>query len=186
MGKPYFQIKDLIRQHGIAVFSSNYTLYGDMSARVMDTLREFTSDVEVYSIDEAFFCDLSGFMHLDLDAYGRTLRDKVKQWTGIPVSIGIARTKTLAKVANKVSDKDYVALIRRRNSPGIDHHCPRLLEMRRVAGRHMQPVPQGGSRDQPVRCGDGKPFLLPGGGQLAPPLRRFLIDRQDTLLELAG
>ena len=104
MGKPYFQIKQLIRQHGIAVFSSNYTLYGDMSARVMETLREFTSDVEVYSIDEAF-CDLSGFTHYNLDNYSHTLRNKVKQWTGIPVSIGVAKTKTLAKVANKVAKK---------------------------------------------------------------------------------
>lgn len=104
MGEPYFKIKHLIRQHDIAVFSSNYTLYGDMSQRVMETLREFTSDVEVYSIDEAF-CDLSGFMHLNLDEYGHTLRHKVKQWTGIPISIGIARTKTLAKVANKIAKK---------------------------------------------------------------------------------
>src|SRR5271155_2707886 len=66
MGEPYFKCRDLIRKHNIAVFSSNYTLYGDLSHRVMETLREFTSDVEVYSIDEAF-CDLSGFMHQDLD-----------------------------------------------------------------------------------------------------------------------
>ena len=104
MGAPYFKIKDMIREHGIAVFSSNYTLYGDMSARVMDTLREFTSDVEVYSIDEAF-CDLSGFTHYNLDNYSHTLRNNVKQWTGIPVSIGVAKTKTLAKVANKVAKK---------------------------------------------------------------------------------
>ena len=104
MGAPYFQIKNLIRQHGIAVFSSNYTLYGDMSARVMETLREFTSDVEVYSIDEAF-CDLLGFANRNLDEYGHILRNKVKQWTGIPVSIGVAKTKTLAKIANKVAKK---------------------------------------------------------------------------------
>ena len=104
MGAPYFKIKHLIQQHGIAVFSSNYTLYGDMSARVMDTLREFTSDVEVYSIDEAF-CDLSGFVHYNLNEYCHTLRNKVKQWTGIPVSIGVAKTKTLAKLANRIAKK---------------------------------------------------------------------------------
>jgi DNA polymerase V len=104
IGAPYFKIKYLIQQHGIAIFSSNYTLYGDMSARVMDTLREFTSDVEVYSIDEAF-CDLSGFAHYNLDAYCHTLRRKVKQWTGIPVSIGVAKTKTLAKLANRIAKK---------------------------------------------------------------------------------
>ena len=74
MGVPYFQCKEAIRKHNIAVFSSNYTLYGDLSARVMETLREFTSDVEAYSIDEAF-CDLSGFVHLDLTTYGHTLRN---------------------------------------------------------------------------------------------------------------
>lgn len=104
MGAPYFQIKHLIQQYGIAVFSSNYTLYGDMSQRVMDTLREFTSDVEVYSIDEAF-CDLSGFSHFNLNDYCHMLRNKVKQWTGIPVSVGVAPTKTLAKLANKIAKK---------------------------------------------------------------------------------
>ena len=104
MGAPHFKIKHLINQHGIAVFSSNYTLYGDMSARVMDTLREFTSDVEVYSIDEAF-CDLSGFIHYNLNEYCHTLRNKVRQWTGIPVSIGVAKTKTLAKLANRIAKK---------------------------------------------------------------------------------
>ncbi|MFN7612168.1 MAG: Y-family DNA polymerase [Alphaproteobacteria bacterium] len=104
IGAPYFKIKHLIQQHGIAIFSSNYTLYGDMSARVMDTLREFTSEVEVYSIDEAF-CDLSGFTHYNLDAYCHMLRCKVKQWTGIPVSIGVAKTKTLAKLANRIAKK---------------------------------------------------------------------------------
>jgi DNA polymerase V len=110
MGRPYFEIKALVRQHGIAVFSSNYTLYGDMSARVMETLREFTSDVEVYSIDEAF-CDVSAFVQQDLEAHGRLLKGKVKQWTGIPVSVGIAATKTLAKAANKIAKKQSGVLV---------------------------------------------------------------------------
>jgi DNA polymerase V len=104
LGAPYFQIKDLLKKHNVAAFSSNYTLYGDMSRRVMDTLRELTSDVEMYSIDEAFL-DLSGFVHRDLLAYGHEMRNTVKQWTGIPVSIGIAPTKTLTKVANKIGKK---------------------------------------------------------------------------------
>jgi len=104
LGAPFFQIKDILKKHNVHAFSSNYTLYGDMSRRVMDTLRELTSDVEVYSIDEAFL-DLSGFMHRDLLAYGHEIRDTVKQWTGIPVSIGIAPTKTLTKVANKIGKK---------------------------------------------------------------------------------
>ena len=110
MGRPYFEIREMVRRHGIAVFSSNYTLYGDMSARVMDTLRGYTSDVEVYSIDEAF-CDLSGFVQGGLEEHGRLLRQKVKQWTGIPVSVGIAATKTLAKAANKIAKKEGGVLV---------------------------------------------------------------------------
>jgi DNA polymerase V len=105
MGQPYFEIREKVRRQGVAVFSSNYTLYGDMSARVMECLRECTSDVEVYSIDEAF-CDLAGFVQAGLEEHGRRLRQKVKQWTGIPVSVGIAATKTLAKAANKVAKKE--------------------------------------------------------------------------------
>jgi DNA polymerase V len=98
MGVPEFQIRRLIRAHDVQVFSSNYTLYGDMSQRVMDTLAQFTPNVEVYSIDEAFL-SLSGFATRNLTDYGRTIRTTVKRWTGLPVSIGIAETKTLAKVA---------------------------------------------------------------------------------------
>src|SRR5438132_351123 len=98
MGVPEFQIRRLIRAHDVQVFSSNYVLYGDMSQRVMETLTQFTPNLEVYSIDEAFL-SLSGFASRDLTEYGHTIRAKVKQWTGIPVSIGIAETKTLAKVA---------------------------------------------------------------------------------------
>jgi len=98
MGVPEFQIRHLIRRYNVQVLSSNYALYGDMSQRVMDTLAQFTPNLEVYSIDEAFL-SLSGFTSRDLTDYGRTIRTKVKRWTGIPVSIGIAETKTLAKVA---------------------------------------------------------------------------------------
>lgn len=104
LGAPYFQIKELLQKHNVHAFSSNYTLYGDMSHRVMCTLRELTSDVEVYSIDEAFL-DLHGFVHRDLLEYGREIRATVLQWTHIPVSIGIAPTKTLTKVANKIGKK---------------------------------------------------------------------------------
>jgi DNA polymerase V len=97
MGAPYFKNRRVIEGNGVAVCSSNYELYADMSRRVMCALREFTPEVDIYSIDEAF---------LGLDAGGRGLgergleiRRKVKAWTGIPVSVGIAQTKTLAKVA---------------------------------------------------------------------------------------
>jgi DNA polymerase V len=104
MGVPEFQIRHLIRRHDVQVFSSNYRLYGDMSQRVMDTLEQFSPDLEVYSIDEAFL-SLSGFTSRDLTEYGRTIRAKVKQWTGVPVSIGMAETKTLAKVAARVAKR---------------------------------------------------------------------------------
>lgn len=104
MGGPIFQAKDLVRAHGVAVFSSNYTLYGDMSARVMATLSEFTPELEVYSIDEAFL-SLRGFTGRNLSEYGTLIRNEVKQCTGIPVSVGIAPTKVLAKAANKIAKK---------------------------------------------------------------------------------
>ncbi|MFO8144640.1 MAG: Y-family DNA polymerase [Candidatus Syntrophosphaera sp.] len=99
MGAPGFKHEALIRKHGGALLSSNYALYGDMSARVMDVLSKFTPELEIYSIDEAFL-GLNGFRIRDLEEYGRKIRKTVKQWTGIPVSVGISRTKTLAKIAN--------------------------------------------------------------------------------------
>lgn len=107
MGTPAFQVRDLIRQHRVRVLSSNYTLYGDMSARVLDTLREFSPDVDPYSIDESFI-GLQGFEHLDLRDYGREIRSTVKAWTGIPTCVGIAPTRTLAKLANFAAKKALV------------------------------------------------------------------------------
>jgi DNA polymerase V len=104
MGVPWFQIAEEANRHGIIAFSSNYALYGDMSDRVMNVLGQFTPQQEIYSIDECFL-DLTGFDHVDLIAYGQQIRRRVKQWTGIPVSVGIASTKTLAKLANHVAKK---------------------------------------------------------------------------------
>jgi len=104
MGVPVFQIARLIHTRGVQVFSSNYALYGDMSRRVMQTLSRFTPEIEIYSIDEAFL-DLTGFHRIDLNDYGRNIRSTARQWTGIPVSVGIARTKTLAKIANRIAKK---------------------------------------------------------------------------------
>ena len=104
MGEPFFKVKPLIERHDVAVRSSNYELYGDMSNRVMQTLMRLTSDVEVYSIDEAF-CDLSGFLHRDLNEYAWEMKNTVRQWTGIPVGVGIGPTKTLAKLANNAAKK---------------------------------------------------------------------------------
>jgi DNA polymerase V len=106
MGEPAHLVKNLIETHHVAVFSSNYALYGDMSARVMGVLGEFTPDLEIYSIDEAFL-DLSGFDHLNLWEYGRYIVKTVRRSTGIPLSLGVAPTKSLAKVANKLAKKGY-------------------------------------------------------------------------------
>ncbi|MGH7884995.1 MAG: Y-family DNA polymerase, partial [Thermodesulfobacteriota bacterium] len=102
MGAPIFKYKKEVLLHDIKLFSSNYTLYSDMSRRVMATLSRFTPDMEVYSIDEAFL-SLEGFESKDLTEYAKLIRKTVKKCTGIPVSIGIGPTKTLAKVANKIA-----------------------------------------------------------------------------------
>lgn len=104
MGVPAYQVKTEIKQHGIGVFSSNYSLYGDMSNRVMSTLSSFVENMEVYSIDESFL-DFSGFERFDLKEYGEKIVKATTKGTGIPVSLGIAPTKTLSKVANKFAKK---------------------------------------------------------------------------------
>jgi DNA polymerase V len=108
MAGPYFKERHIIEQNGITVFSSNYNLYGDMSRRVMDTLRTFSHSVEVYSVDEAFM-DLKDIAEKDLYDYARHIRRTVEQWTGISVSVGVARTKTLAKIANHMAKKNKKA-----------------------------------------------------------------------------
>jgi len=102
MGVPVFQIKDIIKKNNVQVYSSNYALYGDMSQRVMQTLTQFTPEMEIYSIDEAFL-DISNFNRIDLAEYGRKIKTTVEKWTGIPVSVGIANNKTLAKIANRLA-----------------------------------------------------------------------------------
>ena len=103
MGAPLFKVKNLLDENRAEIFSSNYELYGDMSARVMENLRSFSPEVEIYSIDEAFL----GFdtKHDDFNEIGFNIREKIKKWTGIPVSVGIAETKTLAKLANRFAKK---------------------------------------------------------------------------------
>lgn len=103
MGAPYFQIKNFCDKHQVHVFSSNYALYGDMSRRVMRTLSDFTPDLEIYSIDEAFL-SLTGFQNLS--EYALKIKSQVQQYTGIPVSIGIGPTKVLAKLTNMMAKKE--------------------------------------------------------------------------------
>ncbi|KUO63986.1 MAG: SOS mutagenesis and repair protein UmuC [Lutibacter sp. BRH_c52] len=104
MGAPAFEFKKLFEENNVFVFSSNYALYGDMSSRVMNILATFTSDIEVYSIDEAFL-KFKGFELFNLDEYGLKIQKTVTKNTGIPVSVGFAPTKALAKVANKIAKK---------------------------------------------------------------------------------
>ena len=108
MAGPFYEAKDILEEHKVAVFSSNYHLYGDMSWRVMETLRMLCEHVEVYSVDEAF-ADLDGIEESAMWDYGLHIRNTVEQWTGLPVSVGIAPTKTLAKVANHIAKKNKIA-----------------------------------------------------------------------------
>ena len=102
MGTPFYQINNLVKSKKVAVFSTNFTLYGDMSGRVMNIIRKFTPEIEIYSIDEAFLA-LDGFT--DLANYGQKIVGTTTKWTGIPVSLGIAPTKTLAKLGNRFAKK---------------------------------------------------------------------------------
>lgn len=104
MGTPWFQMQDLARTHGITAYSSNYTLYADMSNRVMAILSEFSPQQEIYSIDECFL-ELSGLRAHTLADHGQAIRQRVRQWTGLPVCVGIGATKTLAKLANHIAKK---------------------------------------------------------------------------------
>ena len=103
MGEPWFKLKSLARKHGIIALSSNYALYADMSNRVMSVLSDFTPHQEVYSIDESFL-DLAGLPG-NLTLTAQAMRQRIKQWVGVPVCIGIAPTKTLAKLANHIAKK---------------------------------------------------------------------------------
>jgi len=105
MGAPAFMYEGLFKMHKVETYSSNYTLYADMSRRVMATLAQFTPEIEFYSIDEAFL-DLSGFTYMNLTEYAKKIKETVRRVTGIPISIGIGPTKTLAKLANRLAKKN--------------------------------------------------------------------------------
>ena len=120
MGAPLFKIKELIKKHNVKVFSSNYTLYGDMSSRVMEVLSTFAPEMEIYSIDEAFL-SFTGMSHFDLTNYSKNIRRTVYQYTGIPTCIGIGPTKVLAKVANKVAKRN------KEKNEGVFNLCDQIL-----------------------------------------------------------
>lgn len=104
MGAPHFEYANFFKENKVNVFSANFTLYGDMSHRVMDILSEYSPEIEIYSIDEAFL-KFQGFDKFNLTDYGKEICTKVKKWTGIPISVGIAPTKALAKLANRIAKK---------------------------------------------------------------------------------
>ena len=119
MGDPYFKAKEILKKNNVYVFSSNYSLYGDMSRRVMRTLKYFGIEMEIYSIDEAFL-DLTGIPNEIVELFGKKIRNTVLEWTGIPVSIGIASTKTLSKVANLLAKKENSGVTSLINIKNID------------------------------------------------------------------
>ena len=119
MGEPYFKAKDIIIKNNVYVFSSNYSLYGDLSRRVMRTLKRFNPKLEIYSIDEAFL-DLSSFPDHEIEDVGKEIRSIVLKWTGIPTSIGIAKTKTLSKIANHIAKKKKSGVTNLINIKNID------------------------------------------------------------------
>ena len=119
MGDPYFKAKEIIKKNNVHVFSSNYSLYGDMSRRVMKTLKYFGTEIEVYSIDEAFL-DLTGISDELVELFGKKIRNTILEWTGIPTSIGIASTKTLSKVANHIAKKEKSGVVSLINTKDID------------------------------------------------------------------
>lgn len=121
MGEPFFKIRDLCRQYDVAVFSSNYRVYGDISQRVMSVLSEMTQDLQVYSIDEAFLVFPLSMTHEKVVACGHDIRRIVKKWVGIPTSIGIAPTKTLAKIANDMAKKDRKVGLFDLTLPDVQH-----------------------------------------------------------------
>lgn len=123
MGAPVFQWKEVIDRHGVILLAPNFSLYGDMSHRVMETLASFHPEREVYSIDEAFF-SLEGVK--DPVGHCHKVRSTIQQWTGIPVSIGIGTTKTLAKVANAQAKKEKSGVYGLLDSASVEAHLQKL------------------------------------------------------------
>lgn len=177
MGEPYFQRRDQFNKWGVIVCSSNYTLYGDISARVMRVLSDFTPELEIYSIDEAFL-GLGGFA--DPDGHARTLRETVGRKTGIPVCVGISTTKTLAKVANRTAKKD----------PHSDGVCYLDTEARQTAalaklelgdvwgiGHRLVPRLAELGITTPLQLRDADPTMI---------RQRFNVVLQRTVMELQG
>jgi DNA polymerase V len=180
MGAPFFKIRSQLQQHRVAVFSSNYTLYADISARVMGTLEAMSPQVEVYSIDEAFL-DLTGVEAvMPLPVFGRQIRQRVAQWVGISVCVGIAPTKTLAKLANYAA-KQYPA------TGGVVDLTDRRRQRRLLAitpvkavwgvGRKISRRLEGMGITTALQLAEASPALI---------RKRFSVVTERTVLELNG
>ncbi len=181
MGAPRFQIEDQIRRHGIAVFSSNFSLYGDMSGRIMRTLRMFAPSVEQYSIDEAFFNAWEvPAIRADPVCAGRQIRDYILKTTGIPVSIGFAPSRTLSKLANYyVKKHPETGGVMDLSDPDLQHRllavCP-LEDVWGIGSRLLEKL---------RLMGISTPWELAASDPDAMR-RRFGINMQRTILELNG
>jgi len=125
MGEPYFKVEKIIKKNDVKIFSTNFALYGDISRRVMKTLKQFSPQMEIYSIDEAFL-DLSSIRNESLLEHGYKIRKTILKWTGIPTSIGIATTKTLSKVANHIAKKEKSGVIDLINSKQVDKFLSKI------------------------------------------------------------
>jgi DNA polymerase V len=125
MGEPYFKVKKIVKENDVKTFSTNFSLYGDISRRVMKTLKHFSPQMEIYSIDEAFL-DLSSVKNEDLLDHVYKIRKTILKWTGIPTSIGIAKTKTLSKAANYIAKKEKSGVIDLINTKQIDEFLLRV------------------------------------------------------------
>ncbi len=125
MGEPYFKVKKIVKENDVRIFSTNFALYGDISRRVMKTLKQFSPQMEIYSIDEAFL-DLSSIKNENLLEHSYKIRKTILKWTGIPTSIGIGTTKTLSKAANYIAKKEKSGVIDLVNSKQIDKFLSKI------------------------------------------------------------
>ncbi|NLB55124.1 MAG: Y-family DNA polymerase [Lentisphaerae bacterium] len=178
MGSVVFEIRDLLRKHQVEAFSSNYTLYADMSQRVMEVLTGFAPDIEFYSIDEAFL-RLTGITG-PYTEYGRKIRDRVRQWTGIPVSVGVGRTKTLAKIAARIAKQSVKAngVLDMLDVPWTDHALRQTaVEDVWGIGHRTATRLNGLGIFSALDLASAKPDLVQ---------KQFGIERARTLLELQG
>lgn len=179
MGAPHFQLKQLIKQHNIAIRSSNYALYGDMSQRVDEIIARYSDQVENYSIDECFM-RFNGFEHLNLVEHCQNLRDKIWKWLGLPVCVGIAPSKTLAKIANHYAKKLKVhGSVLQLNDDLQIKNALKNLPVREIWG-------VGGQTSKHLNSIGIKSALQLRNADLKSMRKRFSVVMERTIIELRG